>query len=357
MAERWWDGEPGEIFWMEITDRDDLGSDLNAPERTETGREYWSYRFVREVREGDVVLHYRARPVNAITAWSRATGEPYRDEVFWGAHGQARGRGPVAPYWRPGWRRPLDGPYELSQPVTAAFLNRIRPNVVRVLQEVDAAHPKQRVYAPFVEYGGRELRAFQGYLTKVPRALIELVPELAEVARVAEETGPRRVAPAPAAGRSTLGSDYREAKPDARTARRQPFSVDPDLVDRALQAHARTQEALAVALREAGKVPRSPAPGEPVFDLAWEDDEAVCVAEIKSLNGTNDEKQLRLALGQVLRYGHLLRAKGRPVRCFIAVESRPADASWLDLCSALGITLLWPDVFVAAAGGDAADLR
>jgi hypothetical protein len=117
-----------------------------------------------------------------------------------------------------------------------------------------------------------------------------------------------------------------------------------------LQAHASTQEALAAAVRAAGKVPRSPVPGEPAFDLAWEDDGVICVAEVKSLSGTNDEKQLRLALGQVLRYAHLLRAKGRPVRCFIAVESRPADESWFDLCSELGVTLLWPELFARVAG-------
>jgi hypothetical protein len=70
-----------------------------------------------------------------------------------------------------------------------------------------------------------------------------------------------------------------------------------------------------------------------------------CVAEVKSMNGTNDEKQLRLAVGQVLRYAHLLRSKGKPVRAFIAVESRPADDSWTALCSDLGITLLWPETF------------
>lgn len=348
MPDRWWDGEPDEIFWMEITDRHDLGTDLNAPERTEKDRDYWSYDFVREVREGDVVLHYRARPVNAITAWSRATGEPYRDQVFWGAHGQASGRGPVTPYWRAGWRRPLDGPYKLDQPVTAAFLNSIRPDVVRVLDELQAAYPRRSLYPPFVDYGGRELRAFQGYLTKFPRTLMALAPNLVEVARVAVETQPRPTAPAPAADRSTLGADYREANPNARTARRQPFSVDPDLVDRALQAHARTQEALAAALHAAGKVPRSPVPGEPVFDLAWEDGGTVYVAEVKSLNGNNDEKQLRLALGQVLRYAHLLRGKGRPVRCFIATESKPKDESWFDLCRDLGVALIWPDIFASA---------
>lgn len=350
MPERWWDDEPDEIFWMEITDREDLGTDLNAPDRTEKDREYWSYRFVREVRDGDVVIHYRARPVNAITAWSQATGEPYRDQVFWGAHGQASGRGPVAPYLRPGWRRPLDGPYLLPEPVTAASLDAIRPEVLRVLTGIQAAHPRKRTYPPFVEYGGRELRAFQGYLTKVPRALMELVPELAEIANVATQTRPRPTASAPAAGRPTLGAEYREAKPNARTARRQPFSVDPDLVDRALRAHAATQDALAAALRAAGKTPRSPVPGEPVFDLAWEDGDSVCVAEVKSLSGTNQEKQLRLALGQVLRYGQLLSAKGRPVHCFIATESEPLDPSWSELCSGLGVTLFWPEVFASALG-------
>lgn len=335
---------------METTDRDDLGIDLNAPDLTEQGREHWSYGFVREVRDGDVVLHYRARPVNAITAWSRATGEPYRDQVFWGAHGQASGRGPVAPYWRRGWRRPLDGPYGLPTPVTSAALGTLRGEIVRVLGGVQAAHPGQPIYPPFVNYGSRELRAFQGYLTKVPRALMELVPELAEVARVATETRPTPAAPSPAVARPELGGEYRPGNPEARTAQRRPFAVDPDLVDRALQAHAKTQDMLAVAVQEAGMIPRSPAPGEPVFDLAWEDDDGVSVAEVKSLTDENEEKQLRLAIGQVLRYAYLLRKKGQPVRAYIATEREPSDGSWGELCASLGITLLWPKRFKALVG-------
>lgn len=52
----------------------------------------------------------------------------------------------------------------------------------------------------------------------------------------------------------------------------------------------------------------------------------------------------------MLRYAYLLRAKGRPVRCYIATESKPADESWSDLCSDLGVTLLWPDAFVDGIG-------
>ena len=100
----------------------------------EGGTDYWSYAFVQEVREGDVVLHYRTRPRGALTHWSRAVGEAYRDEVLWGAHGQAGGRGPVTPYLRPGWRHPLDGPYELAEPVTADQLRDLEGEIRGVLE-------------------------------------------------------------------------------------------------------------------------------------------------------------------------------------------------------------------------------
>ena len=52
---------------------------------------------MKEVADGDVVLHYAARPNNVIASWSRAVGDPYEDTLTWGAHGQAGGRGPVEP--------------------------------------------------------------------------------------------------------------------------------------------------------------------------------------------------------------------------------------------------------------------
>lgn len=77
---RCWADQPEEIFWLEITDRDDLGVDLNAPAERESGDEYWSYAFIQEIQEGDVILHYRARPRGAITHWSRAVGKAYTDQ-------------------------------------------------------------------------------------------------------------------------------------------------------------------------------------------------------------------------------------------------------------------------------------
>ncbi len=85
-----------------------------------------------------------------------------------------------------------------------------------------------------------------------------------------------------------------------------------------------------------------------MFDLLLEhsDDEGgkVVIVEAKSTIASNEEKQLRLALGQVLRYRQLLAGSGRPVVGMIAVERAPADARWSELCEQAGVLLAWPEV-------------
>jgi hypothetical protein len=132
---RWWASDSREIYWLETTDRPDVGVDLNAPEVNEEGKSYWSYDFVREVAECDLVFHYET-PSERVAFWSRAVGQPYQAEVVWGAHGQASGRGPVAPYPRPGWRRPLDGPFPVSQPVTLRDLQAREDELARIYREL-----------------------------------------------------------------------------------------------------------------------------------------------------------------------------------------------------------------------------
>jgi hypothetical protein len=60
------------------------------------------------------------------------------------------------------------------------------------------------------------------------------------------------------------------------------------------------------------------------------------VPALAAIVGLAEEKQLRLALGQVLRYAHQLEAKGKVVRGVLAVERRPQDRSWAELCTRLG---------------------
>ena len=80
---------------------------------------------------------------------------------------------------------------------------------------------------------------------------------------------------------------------------------------------------------------------EPDFDLAWTVDGCVWVAEVKSLTLANEERQLRLGLGQVIRYRDLLSRRRNDVRAVLAVEWQPSDSTWLRVCQSVGVKLTW----------------
>jgi hypothetical protein len=120
---------------------------------------------------------------------------------------------------------------------------------------------------------------------------------------------------------------------------------DPDLAGRGLRAHNVTLNALADAIVRAGYEPRGPTPAEPQYDIAWDDGETVWVAEVKSLTLANEEKQLRGALGQVLRYADLLQIAGKPVKAAIATECQPSDERWLGTCTNNNVVLVWNGAF------------
>lgn len=148
--------------------------------------------------------------------------------------------------------------------------------------------------------------------------------------------------PAPAPPRpGPVGSDYRPANENVSSAAPEPFEVDPDERDRGTEAHATTQNQLAAIAAERGSTPRSPRKGEPNFDIAWEEGDVLVVIEVKSITGKNAEKQLRLALGQLLRYRDLLEADGRVVECAIALSAAPHDPRWQALCGKYEVGLVW----------------
>jgi hypothetical protein len=143
-----------------------------------------------------------------------------------------------------------------------------------------------------------------------------------------------------------FGKAYREAdeNPPNPDKEARP-SRDPDSVGRGLSAHNRTQNQIAEVLRQLGIEPLSPARDEPEFDIAWKTAETFYVCEIKSITAVNEERQLRMAIGQVIRYRQKLTACGHePIVAVVAAERRPSDSSWEDLCENEGILLLWPDV-------------
>ena len=326
---RWWSGQQDERFWLEITDRKDLGVDLQAPQIGRDGHEVWHYSLITEVRPGDVVFHY-TRGVDslpAITAWSRAVGRAWSEPIEWASHaGETTGEVPT----EPGWRLSLEGHFPLSRPLS---LERIRQNedAIREIEKRLVHEHGHPTYHPF-ETGKRPTRAAPAYLAKLPSDFVTLFDELS--VGTFDEADAVNVD-------DVLGSPYRRINESALSSVRDPFDTDPALVERGLQAHARTQNELADYLNWHGIEPLSPQPDEPQFDLAFFTKGAMTVVEVKSLTDSNSERQLRLGLGQALRYAHILSRHGYPVVPALALEHEPAG-DWLELLARLNVLVGWP---------------
>ena len=146
-------------------------------------------------------------------------------------------------------------------------------------------------------------------------------------------------APAP------VGRDYTKDDEDSVPRPAAPGAADPDLVGRGIRAHKHTRNALAEHLIALGLRPLDPTRLDPPFDLAWRQGGVLYVAEVKSLTRENEEHQLRLGLGQLLYYCHLLRKRGEQVIPVLVPELQPRDPEWTELCTMLDICLVCPSDF------------
>lgn len=126
-----------------------------------------------------------------------------------------------------------------------------------------------------------------------------------------------------------------------------PGSPDPDIVGRGYRAHEHTCNALAAHLKSLGIRPLEQEKWDPPFDLAWRKEGTLYVAEVKSLTRENEAHQLRLGLGQLLYYSHLLRKRADHVVPVLTPEREPRDPEWAQLCNALSIRLAFPPDFEA----------
>ena len=60
MTELWWSSQPQGHYWLEITGRDDIGTNLKRPSKEEMEHPpHWSYSLLLEVQPGDLVFHWQ----------------------------------------------------------------------------------------------------------------------------------------------------------------------------------------------------------------------------------------------------------------------------------------------------------
>ena len=337
----WWNNDPEEKYWIEVTKRPDIGADLKAPKFDDNGDDYYSYSFVKFVRDGDIVFHYYKNK-KAIVGFSIVDGSYYEDDIIWGAQGSSASKKNVEPYPRPGLKIGLKNFTSLKKPLDLASIRKPQSALYEIKIELEKRH-NPPVYFPFsfsTKDGIKLLGPVQGYLHKVPKALIKEFSQL-------KDFGSKSVISTSYEKNENPGTDYRFQDENLPPSEVEPFKkFDPDVIDRGNKAHRKIQNSLANFLASNGIRPESPDGSNATninFDIAWEKDGKYFIGEIKSTTKLNEEKQLRLGLGQVLRYASSASRTykdkfSKIVPVLIAEEIR--DSSWKTTCNELNVLLV-----------------
>jgi len=170
----WWEGHDRERFWLEATDRNDLGTDLRAPNADQSGAPNWRYLLFREAKPGDVVFHYDKRR-SAITSISRISANVVEAPIVWAARGTYARDKKLQPTLQPGYRIALDQFHALDESLPLDEIRAKRTQIEALVAELSS---KQfPLYFPF-ELGNRPIRPLQGYAFKLPASFVALFPQL-----------------------------------------------------------------------------------------------------------------------------------------------------------------------------------
>lgn len=172
----WWTADPAQRFWMEITNRYDLGADLFAPTENGSGQPYWGYELITYVQPGDIVLHWHKTLAGepGIVGWSQATGVYEDTDIEWQAHGTV-GRAKGSLKKRPAWRMPLMSYTAFASPVLISEVRAGEKALRQVAADLDTAYPGGTLYFPFGFSDKRPLRAQQTYFVKMPVEVLDVL--------------------------------------------------------------------------------------------------------------------------------------------------------------------------------------
>jgi hypothetical protein len=109
--------------------------------------------------------------------------------------------------------------------------------------------------------------------------------------------------------------------------------------ERAVRGHAVVQNAVAKGAEDLGFKCLSPVRSGPQFDVAVVSNTIAYIVEVKSANRENIEHQMRIAVGQVLKYCHDIKPLLGLAKPVIAVQISPGS-EWVSTLRDLGIGLL-----------------
>ncbi len=159
----WWESSLEEKFWVESTDRTDIGRNLLAPISTNAGQ-----KLVAFVEDGDVVFHYY-QPTKSIVAFSVAKGFPKIDEIRW----PDRKKSEISP----AYKIDLINYTELDEPISLKEIQEKQSSIRKIKSALDKKYDGKSIYFPFQIPKEKIIQPAQGaYLSKMPKALVDLFP-------------------------------------------------------------------------------------------------------------------------------------------------------------------------------------
>jgi hypothetical protein len=274
MRNPWWESDPHQRYWLEITSRGDLGKDLKNPKTAMNGKPTPGYESILHVKPGDVIFHYWQQPSQepAIVSWSLATGEARTSSIDWVPHGKNNYK--QKPTTRPAWKVSLGGMTDLTEPVTLSEI-RSKEDGVRAIRNALESSQERPIYFPFIFYSTGPIRAVQSYLVKFPKELIKLFPILNEpITNESIRTPPKKTNPA--TKQKTAG-----------------YISDPKL-RRAIELQAMKQAEQYLA---ENKYEVTDVSAKESYDLHGKSDEEVLRVEVKGSSGT--ATTVELTIGEV----------------------------------------------------------
>jgi len=171
----WWESSLEEKFWVESTDRTDLGRNLVAPVSSHAGQ-----KLVAFVEDGDVVFHYY-QPTKSIVAFSVAKGFPRIDEIRW----PDRKTSEISP----AYKIDLINYTELDEPITLREMQEKQDSIRAIKSALDEKYDGKSIYFPFQIPKEKVIQPAQGaYLSKMPKAFVDLFP--AAVRQLGQDIAP-----------------------------------------------------------------------------------------------------------------------------------------------------------------------
>jgi hypothetical protein len=175
----WWNGLPGERYWLDTTDREGRDQMLASPRGEGRDSDSWSHRLITHVRGGDVVFHYDATQ-QAIVAMSMPHGRVEKRQLWWPVPAEVPGDADTR-VLRPSWGIALRQSTELSAAVSLQEIARTQWDQFPSLRalEDEAGDP---LYYPFEIGNPAATQPLSGFVFKLPALLVREIPALARAA-------------------------------------------------------------------------------------------------------------------------------------------------------------------------------